>query len=84
MFMTPIRDRSMLIEAVRQLTHDLAMSQPTVAEAAALRAKIADLLEAFEERSALSRHGERGGATGPGRWPNDPGDAHPSSLFTAV
>jgi hypothetical protein len=84
MFMTPIRDRSMLIEAVRQLTHDLAMSQPTVAEAAALRAKIADLLEAFEERSALARHGERSSPSRPGRWVNGPGEAHPSSLFTAV
>jgi hypothetical protein len=82
--MTPIRDRSMLIEAVRQLTHDLAMSKPTVAEAAALRAKIADLLEAFEDRSALSRQSDHGPAARPGRWVNGAGDAHPSSLFTAV
>ena len=63
MLMAPYFERAILIEDLQRATHELATSPPTIAEAAALRARLFSLLEILGERSStfrLAHNGPRG------------------------
>jgi hypothetical protein len=84
MFMAPLYDRAMLIEALRRATHELAACHSNIAEAAGLRAQVAVLLGTLGERPSISRRGEHGSTPAPICWANDAGEGPTSSLHPAL
>src|SRR4051794_38743423 len=58
--MAPYFDRAMLIEDLQRATQELAMSPPSITEAAALRARLVALLETLGERAVTRRSAPNG------------------------
>jgi hypothetical protein len=59
----PDHDRALLIEALWRATDELATSSPTLAEAAALRAHIHELMGKLSTVAPLAAYGAGGGSS---------------------